>query len=203
MSGYRPQNRGNRASLRIGPGVTRRLRQAGINVSPAAAKFQREGIFVSAQGLFVSVYIDLGNHERVRGSSQDVARAVSSWGITPTVTEKVHEEDGGLTATVAFTYPTPTPRAHAAPSQAAAPQRADWARVQATTITATLASAGIWTHHGVTVEQLSTTSVKVVVNSASDELLPKVEDALRKKKYEFDHADGSLTVRKAKKVKRG
>lgn len=105
MAGYRPQNRGNKSASRVGPGVTRRLKAAGINVSPAAAKYSREGIFVSARGFWVSVYIDLP--AEAEETAQTIAGIVTSWGLTPAIRKTVHG-DGGLTATVTFDYPEQT-----------------------------------------------------------------------------------------------
>jgi hypothetical protein len=212
MPGSLPQNAGNKSALRVGPGVTRRLRQGGINVSPAAAKHHRPGIYVSARGLHISVFVDLGTPERVREAAQDIARVITSWGLAPAVSEKTHA-DGGTTATVSFTHPAPKPPApksqtaatgRAAPvDETAAPEGMEWMRVQATTVTATLASAGYWSSHGVTVDQATTTAVVVrIADDAPDDLREGVSKALHRKKYTVEPSGDGLTVRKLKKAKR-
>lgn len=205
MSGYRPQNRGNKSGLRIGPVVARRLRQAGINISPAAAKYHREGVFVSARGLHISVLVDLGDPQRARESAEDVVRVVTSWGLEPSAQESTHD-DGGVTITVSFTHPAPTPDepSRITPSSGtAAPDGVEWIRAQASTVTATLASAGFWSSDGITVEQESQTAVIVrVADNTPDTVLTNVTDALRRKKYTVIAGGGLLTVRKIKKAKR-
>ncbi|MFE0490113.1 hypothetical protein [Streptomyces griseoaurantiacus] len=211
MSGYRPANAGNRSALRVGPKVTRRLRAAGVNVSSAARKFRHEGIYVSARGLSISVLVDLGTPYKVREAAQDVARVVTSWGIKAEVTEKEHD-DGGLVAWVRFTYPDAPPadrKPTAAPGrvgpggEAAPPDGMEWMRVQATTVTATLASAGFWSSHGVTVEQVSTTAVAVrIAEEAPEEVREGVLRALARKRYTTEPGDGALIVRNPKKAKR-
>lgn len=205
MSGYRPRNRGNKSGLRVGPGVARRLRQAGINISPAAAKHHREGIFVSARELDISVLVDLGDPQKTRASAKDVVRVVTSWGLEPSTREHTHD-DGGVTITVHFTHPDPAP---AEPSRTtsssgtAMPEGMEWARVQASTVTATLASAGFWSSDGVTVEQESVTTVIVrVADDAPDAVLTGAADALRRKKHTTTVSGGFLIVRKPKKAKR-
>lgn len=79
MAGYRPQNNGNRSPLRTGSTVSRRLRAAGFNVSPAARKHRHPGLFVSAMGDTISVLVDtdLDDHnERVAAELRDV---VATW----------------------------------------------------------------------------------------------------------------------------
>lgn len=104
MSGYRPQNRGNKTTARTGPVVTRRLKAAGINVSPAANKYNREGVYVSARGQHVSVFIDLPGEDNVTAVADEVVKAVTSWGIPADRRLTRHDIDGGHTATVTFTY---------------------------------------------------------------------------------------------------
>lgn len=60
MSGYVPQNRGNKSRNRNGAAASRRLRTAGWNISPNGRKYKSEGIFVSAGGDLITVLFDLG-----------------------------------------------------------------------------------------------------------------------------------------------
>jgi hypothetical protein len=100
MAGKRPQNSGNRSSLRLGPTVSRRLKAAGFNVSPAARRYTAQGIFVRAAERRVSVTVDTGaNHIAV---ATEIAAEVASWGFLAEVTKYEHE--GEAWATVRFTY---------------------------------------------------------------------------------------------------
>jgi len=96
MSGYRPQNSGNRSAQRLGPTISRRLRAAGWNVSPAARKHKADGIYVSAMGDFISVLVDLGG--RSAGEAQALAETVRGWGCVPQV-----KDEAGYSL-VHFTY---------------------------------------------------------------------------------------------------
>ncbi|PPS89576.1 hypothetical protein [Streptomyces sp. MH60] len=201
MSGYRPQNRGNKKELRLGPGVTRRLKAAGVNVSPNAAKHTRYGIFVSARGEYISVYVDLGGEDAVREAAQEIARIVTSWGLAPEISEMTHK-DGILTAHVRFRHPAPPPPAERRKTAPAEPDP-EWTRLQADAVQANLMIAGYWRRDGVTVEQTGPTTVTVLVaDDAADEVLTGVTEALRRKKYTVSLDGRTVTVRKPKKAKK-
>lgn len=214
MPGYRPQNRGNKSALRVGSVVSRRLRRAGINVSPAASRYKREGIFVAAQGLTASVFVDFGvRHQSARSAARNIADIVTSWGLKPKVTESLNEESGWLSIFIHFDYPAPAPTDRkstavpgwaASPSEVAAPDGMEWVRVQAGFVSATLACAGFFNSDGhVTVEQATTTAVIVrIADGAPDTVREGVSRALDRKKYTTEPNDGALIVRKLKKVKR-
>lgn len=101
MSGYRPRNRGNKTTARHGSSIARRLRQAGINVSPAVRRHEHDGIFVAARAEFVSVLVDLGDAEEVRRSAREIMQLVTDWGFCPVLSERTHD-DGRTRATVLF-----------------------------------------------------------------------------------------------------
>lgn len=213
MSGYRPQNQGNRSALRVGPKVSQRLKAAGVNVSPAARRYGHEGIFVAARGFSISVLVDFGiHHQKGRDAAKMIADIVRSWGLKPEMDEALHEESGSLSIFVRFDYPAPTPADRTptatpgragSPDETAAPEGMAWMRVQATTVTAALASAGFWSSHGVTVEQVSTTAVRVrIADDAAEAVREGVPRALERKKYTLEPGDGSLIARKLKRAKR-
>lgn len=81
MAGYLPQNRGNRSPKRTGAIVSRKLKAAGFNISPAARKYKYEGIFVSAQGDYVSILVDLGDRDRNLVAANEIAAAVCTMKI--------------------------------------------------------------------------------------------------------------------------
>src|SRR5262245_15806782 len=79
VAGLLPQNRGNKSTHRTGATVSRRLRAADFNISPAARKHRHAGMFVSAQGDHCSVWIDLdldARNERVMG---EVVETLRTW----------------------------------------------------------------------------------------------------------------------------
>ncbi|MGW3571641.1 hypothetical protein ACWDSL_48545 [Streptomyces sp. NPDC000941] len=97
MAGLLPQNSGNRSAQRFGPIVSRRLRTAGFNISPAAARHKRDGVFVRAAGNYISVLVDIpADASEV---AEEIAAAVRTWGMEPEVTVS----DGGA-AWVRFFY---------------------------------------------------------------------------------------------------
>jgi hypothetical protein len=79
MSGYLPQNRGNKTVHRTGSTVSRRLRAAGFNISPSARKHLYSGMFVSAAEDYASVLFDLGDEMRNREASAEVYQLVGTW----------------------------------------------------------------------------------------------------------------------------
>lgn len=79
MAGYRPANNGNRTTNRIGATVSRRLREANVNISPSARQHRNPGTFVSATGDLVSVFVDTdldARNERIADTIKDV---VATW----------------------------------------------------------------------------------------------------------------------------
>jgi hypothetical protein len=100
MAGRRPQNSGNRSSLRFGPIVSRRLKAAGFNISPSARRYTAAGIFVRANENRVSVTVDTGSN--AVEIATEIAAEVASWGFVAMVTKNEHE--GEHWATVRFTY---------------------------------------------------------------------------------------------------
>lgn len=103
MSGYRPQNRGNRTAARSGAAVSRRLRSAGVNLSPSGNKHKRPGIFVTGRNEFISIYVDLdANEEDTREVTDHIADVVRSWGMDPTVTITMHGSEA--TGRITFQY---------------------------------------------------------------------------------------------------
>lgn len=82
MAGITPQNRGNKSATRTGATVSRKLRAMGWNISPAARKYKAEGIFVSAQGDYVSILVDLGNAAKNREIAAQLRAEIeaSPWG---------------------------------------------------------------------------------------------------------------------------
>ena len=205
MAGYRAQNRGNRSATRIGPVVARRLKKAGINVSPAANKGRREGIFVAARDAHVSVTIDLDVSESsISEYASEIAAVVTSWGLTPKIS--VRKLESGFIGSVHFTHPLPVPKDSASlPASNAAADSSEWGRVQKSTVHSDLLAAGLWTDEGYTTEQESSTVVRISFSDASPEraeLVGKAEAVLQKKKYAVERKDDSLFVRKAKKPKK-
>lgn len=102
MAGYLPQNRGNKSASRPGPLVSRKLRAAGWNVSPSARRHDFDGIFVSAQGDSVSVWVRLGSPERNASVALSIELELSVWGQVG----NVHRTQSGFTDThfVHMTY---------------------------------------------------------------------------------------------------
>jgi hypothetical protein len=100
MAGKRPQNGGNRSSLRFGPIVSRRLKAAGFNISPSARRYTHQGIFVRASENRISVTVDTGAH--CVDVATEIAAEVAGWGFLAEVTKGEH--DGEHWATVRFTY---------------------------------------------------------------------------------------------------
>jgi hypothetical protein len=76
MPGYRPANRGNRTPNRVGTVVSRRLRAAGVNVSPSARKYRCPGIFVSTMGSYTSIMIDLLNDAQNDAAADDILSVI-------------------------------------------------------------------------------------------------------------------------------
>ena len=79
MAGYRPQNRGNRSANRTGSTVSRRLRAAGWNISPAARRHKADGMFVSAQGTWAHVLLDFGVAAKNTRVADQVAGDIRTW----------------------------------------------------------------------------------------------------------------------------
>jgi hypothetical protein len=100
MAGKRPQNSGNRSSLRLGPVVSRRLKAAGFNISPAARRYKAQGIFVRAAERRISVTVDTGANAATVAA--EIAAEVASWGFPAEVASQTHE--GESWSTVRFTY---------------------------------------------------------------------------------------------------
>lgn len=69
---------GNKTPNRTGPVVSRRLRAAGFNISPSAARNVRDGITVAARGDMISVLIDLPGANRSE-IARDIATVAASW----------------------------------------------------------------------------------------------------------------------------
>lgn len=100
MSGYRPANNGNRTANRIGATVSRKLRQAGFNVSPSARKHRYNGMFVSAMGDLVSVYLDFGIESKNQRVGRQLLAEVLEWAGA----SDISAEAEGVTVTLYFTY---------------------------------------------------------------------------------------------------
>lgn len=98
MTGSLRRNSGNKSANRVGPVVSRRLRAAGFNISPSAARNVRDGITVAARGDCVSVLVDLPGTVR-SVIAQEIAAAVAAWPQAGPV--KVSEGDATF---VRFTY---------------------------------------------------------------------------------------------------
>lgn len=79
MAGYLPRNRGNRSTDRTGAVVSRRLRAAGFNISPAARKHKANGIFVSGYKGGATVLVDLGRTGANRATATDIFDRVADW----------------------------------------------------------------------------------------------------------------------------
>lgn len=79
MSGYRPANRGNKTTTRIGSTVSRKLRAAGWNIAPAAMRHKRDVTTVSAQGRRVSVLADTGLEGRNLRIARGILDEVACW----------------------------------------------------------------------------------------------------------------------------
>lgn len=103
MAGYRPQNGGNKSTQRYGVTVSRRLRTAGINVSPAARRYQHLGVFVAGRGDYISILVDLGTQERSKGVAEEIAEIVRGWRLNGPEVEAELAEDH---AWVRFYYRT-------------------------------------------------------------------------------------------------
>ncbi len=83
------------------PTAPGRLRKLGWNISAAARKHRYDGIFVSAAGDYVSVYVDLGNADENAAAAEGIRKTVAIWGEAKSVTVRTSEEG---TATVTFFY---------------------------------------------------------------------------------------------------
>ncbi len=92
MAGALPRNGGNKSANRVGPTVSRRLRAAGWNVSPAARKFKHDGMFVSARDNFVTVLLDLGIEFKNKRYAGDVEATVRTWAEVTEVEFHVNED---------------------------------------------------------------------------------------------------------------
>ncbi len=75
-----PRNNGNRSTNRVGATVSRRLRAANWNISPAARKYKASGMFVTGfPDGSVTVLVDLGlDAKNVRVADQ-VAAELRTW----------------------------------------------------------------------------------------------------------------------------
>lgn len=104
MAGTLPQNRGNKTANRVGSTVSRYLKAAGWNISPAARRHRYNGIFVSAQADHVSIVVDLGDAVRNRAVADEMARQLSVWSITGDAGPRVSDPDDSDTCFVHFTY---------------------------------------------------------------------------------------------------
>jgi hypothetical protein len=100
MAGKRPQNSGNRSSVRFGPIVSRRLKAAGFNISPAARRYTHQGIYVRANENRISVTVDTGAN--AIEIATEIAAEVAGWGFLAEATKGEH--NGEHWATVHFTY---------------------------------------------------------------------------------------------------
>jgi hypothetical protein len=101
MAGYLPQNRGNRSPNRTGPAVSRRLRAAGWNISPAANRHVRDGVYVKAMGDLISILIDTGHDARNQEAAEGIRDMVSTWPQVSGVSVSGHDARW-----VRFTYTT-------------------------------------------------------------------------------------------------
>ena len=84
----------------IGTTVSRRLRKAGFNISPAAARHKRDGVFVKAMGDRISVLIDLGNGVENHAVATSIWMEASAW----TQTSNFDSDGNGRRILVWFTY---------------------------------------------------------------------------------------------------
>lgn len=101
MAGALPKNNGNKTANRIGATVSRRLRSAGIRVSPAADRYRREGTFVAARGDLVSVLVSTGDRASNTATAARVLCAASHW---PQVHDFEIEKTEDGSCFVWFTY---------------------------------------------------------------------------------------------------
>jgi hypothetical protein len=92
MAGALPRNGGNKSANRVGSTVSRRLRAAGWNISPAARRNLHCGIFVKAMGDYVSILVDTGAEERNAKAAEGIHATVSSWAKASDI--EVKEDDG-------------------------------------------------------------------------------------------------------------
>lgn len=103
MAGYLPQGRGNKTTNRTGSNVSRKLKAAGFNISPAARKYRYEGIFVSAQGDHVSVMVDLGRADRNLALGNQIAEFLVMLDCCASPVN-VHRTEGLDSVRVSFTH---------------------------------------------------------------------------------------------------
>lgn len=102
MAGYRPKNRGNRSTNRVGATVSRRLRAADWNVSPSARKYKADGMFVTGHGDSVTVLMDFGVAAKNQRVAEGVAATVRGWPQVSGFVSIDPLEDGAVF--VRFTY---------------------------------------------------------------------------------------------------
>ena len=79
MAGALPRNRGNRSANRIGATVSRRLRAANWNISPAGRRYKEPGMFVSAQECDVSVLVDFELASKNLRVAAQIVDTVNGW----------------------------------------------------------------------------------------------------------------------------
>lgn len=96
------QNRGNKSSNRIGSTVSRKLRAAGWNISPAGRKYRYDGIYVSAQGDSVNVMVDLGLASKNLRVAEGISAELLSLGIAADI--RVSDGTELDTRFIRFTY---------------------------------------------------------------------------------------------------
>jgi len=106
MAGYTPQNRGNKGTNRLGAVVSRKLRAAGWNISPAARRHRHDGIYVSAQDNHVSIVLDLGLPQRNTQVMLKMAQELAAW---PGTSEEIRlsSPEGTDACFIHFTYNRP------------------------------------------------------------------------------------------------
>jgi hypothetical protein len=102
MAGYRPKNRGNRSTNRVGSTVSRRLRAAGWNISPSARKYKADGMFVTGHGDSVTVLVDFGLADRNMKATEGVSAELANWAQTGPVSVDVLD-DGAVFIRCSYT----------------------------------------------------------------------------------------------------
>lgn len=78
MAGYITKG-GNRNSTRKGATVSRRLKAAGFNISPAARRGNYDGLFVRQLVESVTVHVDLGAQDSNESAANALLKTVSCW----------------------------------------------------------------------------------------------------------------------------
>lgn len=95
MASSLTQNRGNKNTNRTGATVSRKLRAAGWNISPAARRYAHNGTYVSAQGDAVSILIDLGCAATNSFVAEQMVSELVHWDCAPDEIEiKLNDELG-------------------------------------------------------------------------------------------------------------